>query len=40
MAAFVGFDPVKSHRPQIVRLVSLCVVLVAAALLVYRHFSV
>ncbi|MGO9743041.1 MAG: hypothetical protein ACLPN5_16320 [Roseiarcus sp.] len=40
MAAFVGFDPVKSHRAQIVRLVSLCVVVVAAALIAYTHFSV
>ena len=36
--AFVGFDPLKSHRPQIVQAVSYCVVLLAASLVLFaRH---
>jgi len=38
MAAFVGFDPLKSHRPQILRLASLSV-FVVAALVVFGRFG-
>jgi len=40
MAAFVGFDPVKTHRPQIVRLVSLCVLVLGASLIAYLRLNV
>ena len=30
MAAFVGFDPVKSHKPEIVRFASFCVAVIGA----------
>ena len=33
MAAFVGFDPVKSHKPEIVRFASFCVAVVGACVL-------
>ena len=40
MAAFVGFDPFKSHRPQIIQLVSVCVVILAAGLVAFSHGAV
>ena len=39
MAAFVGFDPLKSHRPQIVRFASLCVAVFGASLLAYSRLG-
>jgi hypothetical protein len=36
--AFVGFDPLKTHRPQIAQFASVCVALLAASLIVFaRH---
>jgi hypothetical protein len=39
MAAFVGFDPVKSHGPQILRLVAFGVVLIGASMIAFARFS-
>jgi hypothetical protein len=36
MAAFVGFDPFKSHRPQMLRLASLSLVVVASLVVLGR----
>ena len=32
MGGFVGFDPLKSHRAQILRIASVCVAIAAASL--------
>ena len=39
MAAFVGFNPVKTHRSQIVRIMSVCAVILAAGLVAYSRLS-
>lgn len=40
MAAFVGFDPLRSHRAQIVRFASVCVVLFGASLIALARLGV
>ena len=39
MAAFVGFDPFKSHRPQILRLAALGVALIGASMIAFARFG-
>jgi hypothetical protein len=39
MAAFVGFDPLKSHRSHILRFASLGVALLGASLIAFARLS-
>jgi hypothetical protein len=38
--AFVGFDPLKTHRPQMLQFASVCVALIAASLVVLTRHGV
>ena len=37
MAAFIGFDPLKSHRAEIVRVAALGVALIGASLIAFAR---
>jgi len=39
MAAFVGFDPLKSHRPQILRLAASLSILLVVSLVVFGRYG-